>query len=125
LIEEFVQHVMASWREAGGEPDIALVLPTLLDATGFRLRKLCQEPSASIPATRLWQCPPASSTSISNVSWSWAACPKAGPAQVRRDLEEREADGVSLMVTPLVLEIVAGAPVTSRFFITVVTMTAW
>jgi SAM-dependent methyltransferase len=107
LIEEFVQHVMASWREAGGEPDIALVLPAMLDAAGFRLREAVPRTFCVRPGEPLWQWPASfidvnlkRLAELGRVTESWAA-------SVRREMEERETDGVSLMVTPLVLEIVA------------------
>lgn len=37
LIERFRTQVMTSWRESGGEPDIALWLPQLLDEAGFEI----------------------------------------------------------------------------------------
>jgi hypothetical protein len=37
-LEEFVSAVMASWRDNGGEPDIALWLPRWLEDLGFELR---------------------------------------------------------------------------------------
>jgi SAM-dependent methyltransferase len=37
-LEEFVSAVMASWRDNGGEPDIALSLPRWLEELGFELR---------------------------------------------------------------------------------------
>jgi SAM-dependent methyltransferase len=37
-LEEFVSAVMASWRDNGGEPDIALSLPGWLEELGFELR---------------------------------------------------------------------------------------
>ena len=36
--EAFVAEVIATWRAAGGEPDVALALPQLLRQAGFRLR---------------------------------------------------------------------------------------
>lgn len=39
-LEEFVSTVMASWRAAGGEPDIALSLPRWLEELGFELRSV-------------------------------------------------------------------------------------
>ena len=38
-LEEFVSAVMASWRDNGGEPDIALCLPRWLEELGFELRR--------------------------------------------------------------------------------------
>ena len=37
-LKEFVSAVMASWRDNGGEPDIALWLPRWLEELGFELR---------------------------------------------------------------------------------------
>ena len=39
-LEEFVAAVMASWRDTGGEPNVALTLPSWLEAAGFELRSL-------------------------------------------------------------------------------------
>jgi SAM-dependent methyltransferase len=39
-LEEFVSCVMASWRDNGGEPDIALSLPRWLEESGFEIRTL-------------------------------------------------------------------------------------
>jgi SAM-dependent methyltransferase len=39
-LEEFVSCVMASWRDNGGEPDIALSLPHWLEESGFEIRTL-------------------------------------------------------------------------------------
>jgi SAM-dependent methyltransferase len=38
-LEEFVNAVMASWRDNGGEPDIALWLPRWLEELGFEIRR--------------------------------------------------------------------------------------
>jgi SAM-dependent methyltransferase len=37
-LEEFVSAVIASWRDNGGEPDIALSLPRWLEELGFEIR---------------------------------------------------------------------------------------
>ena len=37
-LEEFVNAVMRSWRDNGGEPDIALSLPQWLEELGFQLQ---------------------------------------------------------------------------------------
>ena len=39
-LEEFVSCVMASWRDNGGEPDIALSLPRWLEESGIEIRTL-------------------------------------------------------------------------------------
>lgn len=106
-IEEFVQLVMESWRAAGGEPDIALALPTLLSAEGFRVLRTTPRIFCARPGDPVWQWPASfiginldRLVELGHVSESWAAT-------VRLDLKEREADENSLVLTPLVLEIVA------------------
>jgi SAM-dependent methyltransferase len=106
-LEEFVQHVMNSWRAAGGEPDIALALPSLLARAGFRIRLAAPRIFCVHPEDPAWQWP-ASFINVNlqrlldlgHVSESWAS-------SVRRELAEREADANSLMLTPMVLEIIA------------------
>lgn len=107
VVEEFVQLVMDNWRSAGGEPDIALALPALLSAEGFRVLRATPRIFCVRPGDPIWQWPASfigihldRLLELGRVSESWAA-------SVRRDLEEREADENSLMLTPMVLEIVA------------------
>jgi SAM-dependent methyltransferase len=107
LVEEFVGHVMASWREAGGEPDVALALPSLLSAAGFRIRHAVPKIFCARPGEPFWEWPASflgvnlsRLVELGRVSEGWAA-------SVRRELDEREADGRTWMLTPLVLEIVA------------------
>lgn len=107
VIEEFVRRVMENWRAAGGEPDIALALPALLAAEGFRVLQATPRIFCARAGDPIWQWPASfigvhldRLLELGQVSQTWAA-------SVRRDLEEREADGNSLMLTPLVLEIVA------------------
>jgi ubiquinone/menaquinone biosynthesis C-methylase UbiE len=57
-LEEFVSAVMASWRDNGGEPDIALALPHWLEELGFELR-------STRPIIEVVQ--------PSDLSWSWLA----------------------------------------------------
>ncbi len=106
-IEEFVQLVMDSWRAAGGEPDVALTLPALLSDAGFRVRQATPRIFCVRPGDPLWQWPASfigvhldHLLELGRVSESWAA-------SVRRELEERAADANSLMLTPMLLEIVA------------------
>lgn len=98
---------MDSWRAAGGEPDIALVLPSLLARAGFRIRLAAPRIFCVHPDDPIWQWPASFINvhlerllDLGRVSEGWAS-------SVRRELEEREADANSLMLTPMVLEIIA------------------
>jgi SAM-dependent methyltransferase len=107
LQEEFVQHVMASWRDAGGEPDVALGLPTLLEKHGFRIRHV--EPI-------VWSLAP------KDPAWRWLASfletgtqrllelgrvDKAWIERLHAELRDAEKTPALRMFTPMVLEIVA------------------
>ena len=106
LLEEFVAHVMASWREAGGEPDVALQLPALLEKHGLRIRHL--EPitwvlSPKDPAWR-WlasyiETGPERLLELGRVDRAWVE-------RLHAELRAAEREGAR-MVTPMLFEIVA------------------
>jgi hypothetical protein len=107
LIEEFVQQVMKSWRAAGGEPDVALVLPSLMAECGFRVRSSTPRVFCVRPCDPVWHWP-ASFIDINlnrllelgRVKSDWAAA-------VRREFAKAESNPNSLMITPMVLELIA------------------
>jgi len=106
-VEEFVQHVMESWRATSGEPDVALVLPSLLGRHGFRIRSTIPRVFCARPQDDFWRWPSAFIESgitrlveLGRVTEEWAA-------SVRRDLAAAESNPDTLMLTPMVLEIIA------------------
>src|SRR5438445_2696199 len=52
---EFVQLVMKSWRESGGEPDVGLDLPRWLTESGFEIRSLLLIVDFIRPTDFTWQ----------------------------------------------------------------------
>lgn len=106
-VESFVSEVMASWRQAGGEPDIAISLPGLLRDAGFRILHITPVVYAVTPGDFVWQWPSRflkgflpRLLALGQVDAGWVD-------SVRREFEEAEADQSTIMVTPMVLEIVA------------------
>jgi SAM-dependent methyltransferase len=106
-IEQFVQEVMASWREHGGEPDIARALPTLLPAAGFRIQSARPLGFAFTPGDPGWHWPAGfvrtnvpRLVELGRATQAWAD-------RVLAELAAAEADPGGVFVTPLVLEIVA------------------
>jgi SAM-dependent methyltransferase len=106
-VESFVGEVMASWREAGGEPDVAISLPALLREAGLRIRHASPVVYAVTPADFIWQWPSRflkgylpRLLELGRVDASWVEA-------VRREFEEAESDPSTLMITPMLLEIVA------------------
>ena len=107
VIEKFVDEVMQSWRDSGGEPDIALKLPSLLVKEGFRVRSVKPHIFCIRPNEYTWKWPAAfigtnlnRLTNLGRITTQWAK-------SVRKELEKTESNPNSYMITPLVLEIIA------------------
>lgn len=105
--EDFVTAVIANWRAAGGEPDVALLLPKLLLRAGFRLLQCRPLVFALRPADYQWQWPATFVLShlprlleLGRVDADWCA-------RVREEWLAAEAEPQSICLTPLVLEIIA------------------
>lgn len=105
--DAFVAEVMASWRDTGGEPNIGLTLPVLLRASGFQIREVRPLVFTTRPSDFIWQWPATFVRSglrrlvdLGRVDPTWAD-------SVTREFDSSERDPHTLMLTPLVLEIVA------------------
>jgi SAM-dependent methyltransferase len=110
LLQDFVAEVMASWRASGGEPDVAPALIEALRREGFRLRAVRPLVFATIPGEPTWRWPAAfvatnarRLSDLGRVSGEWAG-------RVVAELVAAEADPESVMLTPLVLEVIADRP---------------
>jgi ubiquinone/menaquinone biosynthesis C-methylase UbiE len=106
-LDSFVAEVTASWRATGGEPDIIASLLPLMSAMGFRLREVRPIIFAVHPNHFTWQWPAAFVSTnaarlvaLGRVSQEWAD-------KVVRDFSALEANPSTLLVTPLVMEIIA------------------
>jgi hypothetical protein len=104
-VDRFRDLVMKSWRDAGGEPDVALELPPLLAAEGLEI--VSARPLVQIVGTN-------------DFGWRWPAAFMASGARRLAELgyvEAEEAEQLAgildrvpagtLMMTPLVAEIIA------------------
>jgi len=106
-VESFVSEVMASWRAAGGEPDIALSLPTLLRDAGLRVISTTPRVFTFSPRDFGWQWGASFiEVNLSRLRELGRVTPEWVDS-VRREFREGEADSATLMTTPMVLEIVA------------------
>jgi SAM-dependent methyltransferase len=105
--EEFVQIVMKSWRENGGEPDIALDLVSWLPEEGFEIQELRPIVDLVSPADFIWQWP----STFVEVGLARLVrlghIPEDRAAAVRDIFRAAEQDPNSRLVTPGVLEIIA------------------
>jgi SAM-dependent methyltransferase len=113
-LEQFVRQVMASWRDNGGEPDIALSLPRWLEELGFQLRSV--RPIVDVVQRE-------------DLKWEWLRTfveigrrrlvdlnylTAADSARIWEAFSEVEKGPALRMMTPGVLEIVAVRPAGSE-----------
>jgi SAM-dependent methyltransferase len=109
-LQEFVAEVMASWRASGGEPDVAPVLIEALRSEGFRLRSVRPLVFATTPGEMTWRWP-AAFVAINTLRLrELGRVPAEWVDLVTGELAAAEADPDSLMVTPMVLEVIADRP---------------
>jgi SAM-dependent methyltransferase len=106
-LEEFVRVVMQSWRDDGGEPDIALDLPIWLKELGFELKSLNPIIDVVPPSNYVWRWPTAFvHVGLERlVELGYLKSQRA--REISEALIERESSPNSLMITPAVLEIIA------------------
>lgn len=105
--ERFAEDVTASWTAAGGKADIALDLPAYLEQNGFSIRSATPRIYCVGPADHMWQWP------ISFIGIGLARLQELGRIdaafadRVMQDVTEAGKKMDSLVITPLVLEILA------------------
>jgi len=106
-VESFTQAVMESWRESGGEPDVALTFPPLLDDAGLTVIGVQPHVLTVSPSSYVWQWPAsfietnlARLLQLGRVTEEWGN-------SVRREFQEAAADPTTLLITPMFLEIIA------------------
>jgi SAM-dependent methyltransferase len=106
-LEEFVQIVMKSWRKNGGEPDIALLLVNLLNKRGFLIRKTSPLVYSLQHTDYMWKWLSTFINSymprlkeLGEVDEKWII-------KVSNEIEIASLNPNSIMMSPMVLEIVA------------------
>ena len=103
----FVAAVMASWREAGGEPDVALSLPTLL--AGANLRMIEAEPLSYLvgPTGPMWAWLEAFVVAGAARLGELGFLSAADRHRLHDDFAAAKSDPNTRMMAPIVLEVVA------------------
>lgn len=105
--EAWVAEVKASWRANGGEPDVALDLVGILAASGFIVTHAQPIAFAARPADPFWQWPASFIHTNLDRLLELGRVDAAWCNDVRAAWTSAEADAGSIVVTPLVLELVA------------------
>jgi SAM-dependent methyltransferase len=106
-LEEFVGHVVTTWRESGGEPDTGLQLPAQLIENGFDVRSVTPHLFCIRPDDYMWQWPAVFIDVHLNRLRELGRIDEAFAGKVRAELATAEKADASFMLTPLVLEIIA------------------
>lgn len=103
----FVEDVIASWREHGGEPDIGLTLPRWLTELGFEVRELRPWVEAARPGDFVWEWPSAFvDVGVRRLVDLGRVTAERAEA-IRRAFRESQAAPGAFQLTPTVLEIIA------------------
>lgn len=105
--EEFVRTVMKSWRESGGEPDIALELPAWLEELGCRIVSLRPIVHVIGPAHPIWEWPRAFIDVNLKRLTGLGHLTKARADEIKAAFDACERSPRTRMITPVVLEIIA------------------
>lgn len=105
-VDEYVSRVMAEWREAGGEPDVAMSLPPLLHEHGFEVRATTPRIFCVRPGDPFWTWIATFIGSNLRLMEERGADPVWTQA-VRDEFASAGSDPHTLMLTPAVLEIIA------------------
>jgi SAM-dependent methyltransferase len=105
--ERFREHVIATWRESGGEPDGAVPLATLLPEHGFIIRSVVPHLFCVRPTDYMWQWPASFIETYLGRLIEMGRIDEGFANKVRTELTNAEENPNATMITPLVLEIVA------------------
>src|SRR5438128_932191 len=102
-----LEHVIAPWRESGGEPDGAARLPELLADNGFVVGSGWPHVFCLRPNDYMWQWPATFIATYLPRLVEMGRIDQEFAKKVRADLAAAEKNPNALMLMPLVLEIIA------------------
>lgn len=106
-LEEFTRLVMQSWRDADGDPDVAVTMPPMLRDAGLDVVHKRPIVFAIGPDDYRWQWPKAFIKSGLDRLVSLGVTDEDFANEVRREFALAESDPTTIMMTPIVLEIIA------------------
>jgi hypothetical protein len=102
-----VQQVETGWRAAGGEPNIAPAVVALLQERGFSIRDAIPRVFCVRPGDAMWDWPATFIDIHLRHQLEQGRIDRAWSDAVRGEFAAAEGKSATLLVTPMVLEIVA------------------
>ena len=108
LFEAYVAKIIAKWRASGGEPDVGLALPHLLPEAGFEIESVRPVVFAARMNDFAANWPMDFARQYLPVMVDGGDITPAEAGAVRALLDQAETDPNALVITPGVLQIVAG-----------------
>ena len=105
--EKLVEQIIESWSATGGKTDVGLDLPPLLDAHGLKVRSIVPRVFCLRPNEQMWQWMASFIESAPRRLQELGRIDQIFVDRLRSDFAAVEANPSSMMMTPLVLEIVA------------------
>jgi SAM-dependent methyltransferase len=106
-MEAFKDFVIDDWRASGGEPDIARSFPEILPRAGLKIREMRPMIDVVSPSNFTWQWPAAFLTTYPDHLVEVGKMTRAEADRLVAEFQAVSADPGSIMVTPLVLEVIA------------------
>lgn len=103
----FVDYVVQDWRAAGGEPDIGRSLPRLLPRSGLRIREVRPIVDVIGPSNFVWHWPASFVDTYPDHLAATGKVDAAWTERVKAAFRAAESDPDTVMVTPMVLEVIA------------------
>lgn len=104
--DRLVDAVVASWRAHGGDADVGLRLPGAFRANGLRLEHMQPLIDTATPADFVWRWAAAYVETGAQRLMELGFLDAETVAGVQADWAAAEADPASLMITPLVIEVI-------------------
>jgi SAM-dependent methyltransferase len=105
--DRFVSLVIESWRASGGDPDVALRLPSFLSASGMELVEIRPMIQVIEPADLMWEWPQSFTRVNAQRLREIGLIDAAEEKRLAGVIEEAGADPERRMVTPFVFEVIA------------------
>jgi len=110
LVEDYIAQVMQSWRSAGGQPDVAMRIPPRLLRRGFILERAEPLVFCVRPGEPLWRW---IATFVESNVQRLVELGDIDPSRaeaVKEEFHAAERSPATLMLTPMVMEVVARRP---------------